>query len=120
MDKNEADRLLDVRLCSAAEVPDEAFSLPVHLKQSGKTRNDFCCIAISDNGSGMDKETLSKIFEPFFTTKPQGEGSGMGLSMAYGIVNNCGGWIAVESTPAAGSTFRLFLPDLKQGGENTL
>ena len=120
MDKNEADRLLDVRLCSAADVPDEAFSLPVPLKQSGKTKEDFCCIAISDNGSGMDKETLSQIFEPFFTTKPQGEGSGMGLSMAYGIVNNCGGWIAVESTPAKGSTFRLFLPDLKQGGEKQL
>ena len=119
MDKNEAEKLLTVRLCSAKEIPDEAFSLPVHLKQSGKSRKDFCCIVISDNGSGMDKETLSKIFEPFFTTKPQGEGSGMGLSMAYGIVNNCGGWIAVESTPGAGSTFRLFLPDLKQGGEKT-
>ena len=65
----------------------------------------------------MDKETRSKIFEPFFTTKPQGEGSGMGLSMAYGIITNCGGWISVESAPGEGSTFRLFLPDVAKKEE---
>lgn len=117
MDKNENTRKLEATLLSAEELPENAFSIPAGITPRGKERKDFCCIVISDNGSGMDKETMSKIFEPFFTTKPQGEGSGMGLSMAYGIVNNCGGWIAVESTPGAGSTFRLFLPDIKNKGE---
>ena len=114
MDKNEGERNLEVSLMSAEELPENLFAIPAGTTPRGKERKDFCCIGISDNGSGMDKETLSKIFEPFFTTKPQGEGSGMGLSMAYGIVNNCGGWISVESAPGKGSTFRLFLPDIKR------
>lgn len=113
MDKNENERHLKVALFPAEELEDSAFVIPPGTKAEGKSKKDFCCIAISDNGSGMDKETQTKIFEPFFTTKPQGEGSGMGLSMAYGIVTNCGGWISVESQPGAGSTFRLFLPDKK-------
>ena len=117
MDKNTGERKLDVSLASAEELPENAFSIPAGITPRGKERKDFCCIGIRDNGNGMDKETLSKIFEPFFTTKPQGEGSGMGLSMAYGIVNNCGGWIAVESTPGEGSTFRLFLPNIKNKEE---
>ena len=113
MGKNDSEKVLKLELAAAAELPDEKFSIPPGATPAGKNKEDFCCIAVTDNGSGMDKETVSKIFEPFFTTKPQGEGSGMGLSMAYGIVQNCGGWIAVESTPGQGSTFRLFLPDIK-------
>lgn len=121
MDKNQAEKLLSVSLFPAAELPDSAFAVPPGIKVCSAEKKDYCCIAVSDNGSGMDKETVSKIFEPFFTTKPQGEGSGMGLSMAYGIITNCGGWISVESTPGAGSTFRLFLPDVTQHkGEKTL
>ena len=114
MEKNAGEKRLQVSLFPAEEVPDSAFVIPPGVKTRNREKKDFCCIAISDNGSGMDKETKAKIFEPFFTTKPQGEGSGMGLSMAYGIVTNCGGWIAVESTPGEGSTFQLFLPDLKK------
>jgi len=114
MEGNEGEKQLGVSLFPAAELPDDKASPPPGLKEKGRVKGDFCCIAVSDNGSGMDKETMSKIFEPFFTTKPQGEGSGMGLSMAYGIVTNCGGWIAVESEPGKGSCFRLFLPDVKK------
>ena len=113
MEHNAGERRLGIRLFSAAELPDEKCVIPPGLKGGSRNKGDFCCIAVTDNGSGMEKETIAKIFEPFFTTKPQGEGSGMGLSMAYGIVTNCGGWIDVESAPGAGSTFRLFLPDLK-------
>lgn len=117
MDKNENDKILAVTLFPAAELPDGAFAVPPGIKVNSTASKDYCCIDIADNGSGMDKETISKIFEPFFTTKPQGEGSGMGLSMAYGIITNCGGWISVESTPGQGSTFRLFLPDVAQKEE---
>jgi signal transduction histidine kinase len=104
-------------LHAAAELPADAFAPPPGLKEKAPSPADFCCIAITDNGSGMDEATRKKIFDPFFTTKPQGEGSGMGLSMAYGIITNCGGWISVESTPGKGSTFRLFLPDVNQSEE---
>lgn len=118
MEHNSGEKNLGFHLIPASELPDQAFVIPPGLKVKGKEKSDFCCIEISDNGSGMDQQTQAKIFEPFFTTKPQGEGSGMGLSMAYGIVTNCGGWIAVESTPGNGSTFRLFLPDIKKKGNN--
>ena len=117
MDKNENDKLLEISLFPAAELSDNVFAIPPGIKVPSQEKKDYCCIDISDNGSGMDKETRSKIFEPFFTTKPQGEGSGMGLSMAYGIITNCGGWISVESAPGEGSTFRPFLPDVAKKEE---
>jgi signal transduction histidine kinase len=117
MDKNESGKELTVSLFPAAKLSDSAFTVPPGIKVNSTEKKDYCCIAVADNGSGMDKETVSKIFEPFFTTKPQGEGSGMGLSMAYGIITNCGGWISVESTPGEGSTFRLLLPDVTPNKE---
>ena len=67
-------------------------------------------IRITDNGYGIDKKNLSRIFDPFFTTKPTGEGTGLGLSVSYGIVKNHGGDIRVESVPGEGSTFSIILP----------
>jgi signal transduction histidine kinase/Tfp pilus assembly protein PilF len=64
-------------------------------------------IDISDNGSGMDVATRQRLFEPFFTTKPVGEGTGLGLSITYGIIRELGGTIQVESTPGAGTHFRI-------------
>ena len=67
-------------------------------------------VKISDSGHGIEKKDLARIFDPFFTTKPTGEGTGLGLSVSYGIVKNHGGDILVESTIGQGSTFIIVLP----------
>ncbi|MFW9078279.1 ATP-binding protein [Pseudomonas sp. P2757] len=67
-------------------------------------------IEVADNGSGIAPETLQKIFDPFFTTKPVGQGTGLGLSLSYGIVKKHGGDISVRSELGAGTTFRVLLP----------
>jgi signal transduction histidine kinase len=65
---------------------------------------------VADTGSGIEPQCLKKIFDPFFTTKPIGQGTGLGLSLSYGIVKKHHGEISVRSVVGAGTTFRVELP----------
>jgi signal transduction histidine kinase len=78
-----------------------------------KLDEDSVIVAISDSGSGIPEDQISRIFDPFFTTKPVGEGTGLVLSISYGIIERHRGTIKVESQVGAGTTFTVRIPILQ-------
>lgn len=70
----------------------------------------YVALTVADNGTGMDAEIQKHLFEPFFTTKPEGKGTGLGLALVYGIVQQSGGYITAKSALLVGSTFEILLP----------
>ncbi|MCP4600617.1 MAG: response regulator [Proteobacteria bacterium] len=87
-------------------------------KLGGLETGRYVELQVIDTGVGMNRETMQMVFEPFFTTKPKGEGTGLGLSMVYGVVKNHGGAVTIKSYAGSGTTVTFFLPSLEHVEQN--
>jgi signal transduction histidine kinase len=93
-----------------AETGDPGPGAPGDCAEQGRKPAAYVYVSVSDNGVGMAADVAERAFEPFFTTKAVGQGSGLGLSQVYGFVTQSGGQVTIQTAPAAGSTFTLYLP----------
>lgn len=97
-------------ILAGGKITIETAAVPAESQPGDEFVDECVMLAVSDNGCGMTDEVKGKIFEPFFTTKEQGKGTGLGLATCYGIVDQLGGRIDVESEVGKGTTFRVYLP----------
>jgi signal transduction histidine kinase len=88
------------------------------LETEGVTTADYIELRVRDDGSGMDEETRRQAIDPFFTTKPLGQGTGLGLSTAFGFVRQSGGHLGIESKPGSGTTITILLPRAAEDEDN--
>ena len=100
---------IDIATANASISEDESLANP------DSHAGEYLMISVTDNGRGMDEETLDHIFEPFFTTKPIGEASGLGLATVYGIVRQNRGFVEAESEPGKGAKLMVYLPRYDPG-----
>jgi len=110
--------LLNIMTNSAQAMEQHGGVISIRLSSETVSNRNFADIRIGDTGTGIDKSVLDRIYEPFFTTKEVGKGTGMGLSVAHGIVMGLGGELNVESIPESGTTFIVRLPVTEPGNEN--
>jgi signal transduction histidine kinase/ActR/RegA family two-component response regulator len=106
---NAQDAIGDVGTISI-ETENRSCEKKIYTDHAGFLSGEYVRLSVSDNGCGMDKETLSHIFEPFFTTKDVGQGTGLGLAAVYGAVKQNDGFIDVHSVQGQGTTISIYLP----------
>lgn len=110
-DNQQIEQVLVNLITNAIQAMPDGGKLGIRLSQSG----EMAAIAVQDSGMGIPAENINRIFDPFFTTKPEGEGTGLGLSVGYGIISNHNGRIEVQSPPGEGTTFTILLPVAASG-----
>jgi two-component system cell cycle sensor histidine kinase/response regulator CckA len=124
-DKSQLEQVVVNLLVNARDAMSQGGRLTVstrrHLEPAGGRpaleRREWIVLSVSDTGHGIPAALRDRIFEPFFTTKPRGQGTGLGLATTYGIVQQCGGLITVDSVEGEGSTFTIYLP--RSGSKTT-
>ena len=105
--------LLNLGINARDALPDGGtIRIRVHQRDvpAGEHPGRYVVIDVADDGVGMDETTRLRCFEPFFTTKPEGQGTGLGMAIAYRIVDQAGGFIHVDSLPGRGTTMSVYLP----------
>jgi PAS domain S-box-containing protein len=127
VDQNQIEMALLNLSVNARDAMPSGGSLTVRVATNGRPSHQpdlpdrhYLCLSVSDTGTGMDRETLSRATEPFFSTKPVGEGTGLGLSMAHGLASQLGGALLLRSEPGQGTTVELWLPAHEGGAAEAI